>query len=107
MTDYKILYIIIIRIYLFLFTLLFILSLFFFGQYYSLTLLAFRSFATSYGATDTHRHRLANEGSYKKRRFGEVNDNPLYRLPENPHGGHRLDGKSSQENRRESLTHAH
>ena len=35
--------------------------------------------ATAYGPTDTHRKRVAADGTYAKRRFAEVNDNPLYR----------------------------
>ncbi len=70
-----------------------------------LSLFAAKAFATGYGATNTHRRQLANEASYKKSRFAEVNDNPLYRLPENPNGGHRLDGLSSQQARRVALSH--
>ncbi len=64
-----------------------------------------KSFVTSYGPAATHRARLAEDASYKKRRYAEINDNPLYRLPENPRGGHRLDGQSSQDARRAALSH--
>ncbi len=64
-----------------------------------------RRFATSYGPTDTHRRHIEADGSYKKRRYAEVNDNPLYRLPEHPYGGHRLDGVSPQQARKAALTH--
>lgn len=59
-----------------------------------LTLAFMKAFVISSGPTDTHRRRVAADGSYKRRRFAETDDNPIYRLPENPQGGHRLDGDS-------------
>lgn len=44
------------------------------------------------GAPLADRKRVAADGSYKIRKFAETSDNPLYRLPEQPQGGHRLDG---------------
>lgn len=46
------------------------------------------------GAT-ADRARVAADGTYKKRRYAEANDNPIYRLPEQPNGGHRLDGETT------------
>jgi len=48
---------------------------------------------------------MASNGTYAKRHYAEVNDNPLYRLPEIPAGGHRLDGMSQQIARRAALQH--
>ena len=42
-----------------------------------LSLLAMKALATSYGPADTHRRRVAAESTYAKRRFYEVNDNPV------------------------------
>ena len=64
-----------------------------------------KHFATSAGTNATHRDRIAANGTYAKRHYAEVNDNPLYRLPENPSGGHRLDGLSQQMARRAALQH--
>ena len=41
---------------------------------------ALKAFGTSAGPKDTHRAKIAADGSYKKRHYPEVNDNPLYRL---------------------------
>jgi hypothetical protein len=64
-----------------------------------------KAVATPYGAADTHKRRLEADGTYAKRRFAEVNDNPLYRLPENSVGGHRLDGISPQQHRGQAMSH--
>lgn len=71
----------------------------------SLSLAGVKHFMTSAGAADTHRARIASNGTYAKRHYSEVNDNPLYRLPENAPGGHRLDGLSQQQARKEALSH--
>ena len=76
-----------------------------FLRFSSLSLVGVKHFATSAGASTTHRDRVAANGTYAKRHYAEVNDNPLYRLPENPVGGHRLDGLSQQMARREALQH--
>jgi len=44
-------------------------------------------------------------GNYAKTSFAESFDNPLYRLPEQPHGGHRLDGMSSWTARGQKFMH--
>lgn len=44
-------------------------------------------------------------GSYARRRNIESDDNPLYRLPENPAGGHRLDGMSAWGARAKAFEH--
>ncbi len=71
----------------------------------SLSLAGVKHFATSASAGTTHRDRIAANGTYAKRHYAEVNDNPLYRLPEIPAGGHRLDGLSQQMARRAALQH--
>ena len=71
----------------------------------AVSFLAMKSLATAYGPADTHRRRVAAGGTYAKRRFAEVNDNPLYRLPEQPQGGHRLDGITPQQHRAHALSH--
>ncbi len=60
----------------------------------ALSLTAVRYFVTAAGPADTYRRRVEAGGSYGTRRNLENDDNPLYRLPENPSGGHRLDGLS-------------
>jgi hypothetical protein len=49
-------------------------------QQCSLSYTAIKAFATAAGPTATHRDRLAGDGTYKKRHYAEVNDNPLYRM---------------------------
>jgi hypothetical protein len=44
-----------------------------------LSFFAMKALASSYGPADTHRRRVEADGTYAKRRFAEVNDNPLYR----------------------------
>lgn len=70
-----------------------------------LSLAGVKHFMTSAGASDSHRQRVAHNGTYAKRHYAEVNDNPLYRLPENAAGGHRLDGLSQQQARKAALAH--
>lgn len=60
-----------------------------------LSLAVMRFAVTPAGPRDNYRERMAAGGSYKRRRAAEVDDNPLYRLPENPAGGHRADGLSA------------
>ena len=71
----------------------------------SISLALVKHYATSASANVTHRNRIAADGSYSKRHYAELNDNPLYRLPENLPGGHRLDGMSQQQARRAALQH--
>ena len=40
------------------------------------------------------RRRTEAHGSYARRKHAETDDNPLYRLPEQPSGSQRLDGLS-------------
>lgn len=45
------------------------------------------------------------DASYKKRRFAETDDNPIYRLPENPQGGHKLDGTTAWSSKAAKFVH--
>lgn len=71
----------------------------------ALSLTAMRYFVTAAGPKDTYRRRVEAGGSYGTRRNLEVDDNPLYRLPENPASGHRLDGLSQWAGKAKSFEH--
>jgi hypothetical protein len=53
----------------------------------------------------TDRRRIAADGTYARRKFADTNDSPLYRLPEQPQGGHRLDGLTTQEFKAQRYVH--
>ena len=60
---------------------------------------------SSSGAADSHRAHVEANGSYAKSKFAEHYDNPLYRLPPNPAGGHRADGLSPWAARAKAFEH--
>ena len=51
------------------------------------------------------RRRVEANGSYAKRKHIETDDNPLYRLPEQPSGSQRLDGLSQWNARAQQYQH--
>lgn len=70
----------------------------------TINLIIFKAFITKLGPGENHERRMAYGGSYKIRKYAEVNDNPLYRLPE-INGGHRLDGQTSWQARAHMFQH--
>lgn len=67
--------------------------------------LVLRAAVSSSGAADSHRAHVEANGSYAKSKFAEHYDNPLYRLPPNPAGGHRADGLSPWAARAKAFEH--
>jgi hypothetical protein len=57
------------------------------------------------GPRGADRNRVADNASYKLKKFGESSDNPLYRLPEQPQGGHRVDGLTPWSAKAAAYTH--
>ena len=57
------------------------------------------------GPSNTHRRAVEDSKTYRELQWSELNDNPIYRLPEVPAGGHRLDGQTQQQARKAALQH--